>query len=370
MGTRLPTLATRGRRAMRGLTLIEFMIAIVLGMILVAAIATLIANQSANRAELDRAGKMLENGRYAVQTMAEDLMMAGYWGELSAAPGTATAMPDPCSTTIAGAGNLQEGTALHVQGYNAPVTLPTNLAVCVKNHKPGTDILVVRHVDPDTSAVEKTSGCTAPYSPCVDWSKLKVGQVYLQTGLNSSGTALGWALATADGSTDSTTFAKVRKDKTTGATPRKLVVHIYYIAKCSVEVSNSCTDGDNGNPIPTLKRVDLGVTSNAPAMQSPITIAEGIENMQFDFNRYTDTDKPAAADVDGSALTFANWADVKSMKIYLVARGTEKAPGFTDTKTYVMGTAGAASAPSGDEGYRRHLFIQSIRLINPSGRGT
>lgn len=361
---------TTGRRASAGLTLIEFMVSIVLGMLLVAAVATLIANQSTNRAEIDRAGKMIENGRYAVQAIGQDAELAGYWGDLSTAPSTATALPDPCATAISGAGKLQESTALHVQGYNAPATLPADIAVCVKNHKPGTDVLVVRHVDPDTSGVEKTAGCATGYSPCVDWTKLKAGQVYLQTGLNTNGTALGWVMATADGSTDSATFVKLRKDKTTPSTPRKFVVHIYYIAKCSVEVSGSCTNADNGNPIPTLKRVDLGVTTNAPAMQSAITIAEGIENLQFDFNRYTGSDKPAATDINGSTLDQATWPDVMSLKIYLIGRSTEKTPGFTDSKSYAMGTAGAASAPSGDEGYTRHLFVRTVRLVNPSSRGT
>jgi type IV pilus assembly protein PilW len=60
------------------------------------------------------------------------------------------------------------------------------------------------------------------------------------------------------------------------------------------------------------------------------------------------------------------------VKIYLVARATEKTPGFTDGKDYVLGSSYPASAPfhaaSGSESYRRHTFVQSVRLVNPSGR--
>ena len=66
---------TCGRRLQRGLTLIEFMVSIVLGMIIVAALATLVADQSVNRAEIDRSGRLIENGRYAIRALAEDLQM-------------------------------------------------------------------------------------------------------------------------------------------------------------------------------------------------------------------------------------------------------------------------------------------------------
>lgn len=68
------------RSGQRGLTLIEFMVSVVIGMLMVAVLAILIADQSGNRAEVDRSGRMIENGRYAVRTIAEDLQMAGYWG--------------------------------------------------------------------------------------------------------------------------------------------------------------------------------------------------------------------------------------------------------------------------------------------------
>src|SRR5689334_19098534 len=94
-------LLSRAAMRQRGLTLIEFMVSIVLGMLLIAAIATLIANQSSTRAEIDRAGKTIENGRYAVQAITEDLLLAGYWGQLGTAPTPPAAFPDPCVNTAA-----------------------------------------------------------------------------------------------------------------------------------------------------------------------------------------------------------------------------------------------------------------------------
>src|SRR5437660_1640875 len=167
------------RRAQAGLTLIEFMISITLGMIIVAGIAVLIGSQSSARSDVDRAGRLIENGRYAIQNMVDDLQMVGYWGEISSAPAVPGALPDPCSVTVS---DLQTAMGLHVQGYDDTTFTSTTLS-CVSNWKSGTDVLVVRHADPDISGVVNGSNVT-------DLTKLTNGQVYLQTGLTSAtGTA-------------------------------------------------------------------------------------------------------------------------------------------------------------------------------------
>lgn len=345
---------TTPRKSQAGLTLIEFMVSIAIGMLLIAAIAMLIANQSGTRRDLDQSGRMIENGRYAVRVIAEDAQLAGYWGELSTVtvPG---ALPDPCSVTAA---DLDAAMGIHVQGYDASATaFPT----CISSRLAGTDVLVVRHADPDHS--DLMTGAA------VDFAKVKVGQAYLQTGLDATGLQFASVLAVASGvpGTDSTTFNLKKKDKTTIAPPRKVHVHIYYISSCSVEVSGSCASGDAGNPIPTLKRVDLAVTGGAVAMSSPVTIAEGIENLQVDYGVDSDATPdgaPNGADLNGTTLTTpADWANVMTLKIHLLARTSEPAVGYVDNKTYAMGTAG--SVGPFNNSYKRHAFVQSVRLVNP-----
>ena len=356
-GRSIRTSLFRSRRRQAGLTLIEFMVSIVIGMLMIAALATLIANQSSTRGEIDKSGRMIENGRYSVQTLASDIQMAGYWGELTNQPAAPAALPDPCSVTLA---DLESSIGLHVQGYDAPATLPISLQACVTNHKPGTDVLVVRRVDPDASSTE-TAGDT-------DLTKVVAGQVYFQTGMDSAtGTLLSavMAVGSADAALNAATFVLRKKDKVKLASLRKLVVDIYYVSKCSVEAAGSCTGADGGAPIPTLKRVELGV---GPAF-SKVTIAEGIENLQVDYGVDTDNDGSAnGTDVNGSALAVADWPNVVTLKVNLLARSTESTAGFVDSKTYALGTAGAASAAVGERGYKRHAFVQSVRLVNPSSR--
>jgi type IV pilus assembly protein PilW len=317
---------------------------------------------------------MIENGRYALQTMAADVQMAGYWGELSKIPAAPTALPDPCSLTITGAQNIQEGMTLHLQGYNDPSTLATPIALptCLANHKAGTDVLVVRHADP--TEVPKASAIA--------------GQLYLQTGLTSSGQTFEYRLATGNDAA----FTLLKKDGS-AASLRPVLIHIYYISECSEPVSGSCTGADGGNPIPTLKRVELTVAASssggtcvpptgvagAPCMAT-VSIAEGIENMQIDYGSDTDNDGNPDGDygngdyVNAVALVtspsnvmgVADWGNVMSVKINLVARSPERTPGYSDAKTYNLGTFGNTTA-TGD-GYLRHTFVQAVRAVNPSGR--
>ena len=223
-----------------GLTLIEFMVSIAIGMLMIAALAILIANQSSTRAEIDKSGRMIENGRYAIQTVAADAQMAGYWGELSTMAAAPGALPNPCSVVIA---DLEAAMPLHIQGYNDQASLAAPLSDCVKNHKAGTDVLVVRRVDPITSDLE-TAGV-------IDPAKAKPGQIYLQTGLNGLTFDKVFNAANGDDTADAATF-NLKKRNGSPANMRKVLVNIYYVSTCSV-----CTTGAE-DAIPTLKRVELG----------------------------------------------------------------------------------------------------------------
>jgi type IV pilus assembly protein PilW len=351
-------IAVRSHRHQAGLTLIEFMVSIAIGMLMIAALATLIASQSSTRAEIDKSGKMIENGRYAAQTLTNDVQMAGYWGELPTQPAAPASLSDPCSLVTT---DLDAAMGLAVQGYDAPATLPTNLAVCVQNQMPGTDLLVVRRADPDMSAVQ-TAGA-------IDLAKVVPGQVYLQTGMDSTGTTLTDVVAVGSSSaaTNATTFVLKKKDNVSVANLRKMVVHIYYISQCSVlNSSGTCTNADGGTPIPTLKRVELGVAGGVPTLTTA-TVAEGIENLQIDYGIDSDGDgAPDGSDI--AAPTFAQWPDVVTLKVYLLARSADLTAGFSDSKTYGMGVAGSVSPASTALAYKRHLFVQSVRLVNPSSR--
>lgn len=365
-------------RGQRGLTLIEFMISIVLGMIIVAALATLVADQSVNRSEVDRSGRLIENGRYAIRALAEDLQLAGYWGELSTAPTAPTAWSDPCGANPAAptTAEITGSMGWHVTGfevpgatarpgYNSTAPLPTTLN-CLSNVKPGTDVLVIRRADPDSSPYE-TGGAVDLTKLASTTNPVNSTRLFIQTGIDPASGLFSYKVDV--GGNGATSFVLKKKDGTTLATVRRMVVRIYYISVCSV-----CT----GTPdsIPTLKMKEL---MEGPGWSDAITIAEGVENMQLEFGV---DNGPVDGAPDGSDQTASSippptgapvgapgdWAAVVTAKVYLLARSLDSSPGFIDGKTYPMGLAGTVAPAGAELTFRRHVFVQSARLVNPSAR--
>lgn len=378
MGKLHPTYRpTRAARALqRGLTLIEFMVSIVLGMIIVAALATLVADQSVNRAEVDRAGRLIENGRYSVRALVEDLQMAGYWGEMSSSPTAPGALADPCGASPAAPtkAEIQASLGWHVTGFEVPGTatrpgfngtapMPTTLA-CLSDVKPGTDVLVIRRADADSSAYE-TAGVPDPAKLTSASNPANSTRVFIQTGLDA---ATGFFTHKVDLGGNAAALTLKRKDKTTMATVRKVVVRIYYVSTCSV-----C--GGTPDGLPSLKMREL---VEGPAWSDPVTVAEGVENMQVEFGLDTATvdGSPDGADVVASAIAVANWPAVVTAKVYLVSRSLEVSPSFDDCpdpalatcKKYALGAAGTMVPEGGERSFKRHAFVQSVRIVNPSSR--
>lgn len=348
-------------RSQRGLSLIELMISLTIGLILLLGITTLIVQQSQTRDELEKSSRQIENGRYAMQILHDDIEHAGFYGKyfnLTPPQGT---LSDPCSmnTNI-----LDQSMPLHIQGYNN--ALPTASFTCALdgvssasnslNYLAGTDLLVIRRVD------------TASFNnPAI----AAAGVIYLQA------TPASHVLATGP-DTSVFTLNNSTATNTAPADLRAFITRIYFISPCSIPAGGgtSCTgvNDDNGHPTPTLKRLDLTATGGATSF-TVTPLVEGIENMQLDYGIDTNSDgypENYSTCSTSTPCTTTDWSNVMTIRVNLLARNTECTTGYTDSKSYDLG-GGAASAPTpavpctnGD--YKRHVFTELIRAINPSGR--
>ncbi|CAD5371842.1 Type IV fimbrial biogenesis protein PilW [Rubrivivax sp. A210] len=132
------------RPRQRGLTLVEMMIGLGLGLFVAAALLTLYANASNAGQNLQRASTQIENGRYATELLTEDLQMAGYYGEMPAP--AAYTLPDPCATDPSDAfAAAPLAVPAPVRGYGAAEALDCLQA---RSRRAGTDALAVRRLDP------------------------------------------------------------------------------------------------------------------------------------------------------------------------------------------------------------------------------
>ncbi len=337
----------RPARALRhaGFTLIELMVTLTLGLLIALGLVHVFASSNEAYDALSQSAQQIENGRYALQTLENDLRHAGYYGEYGFASAPGSALPDPCETASLAA--LRDGLAFYVQGYDAPGTSPLS---CIDDADlvPGTDILVVRRA----STIAAAPGA------------LVANEIYLQAtaDLTDAGNPV------LEFGQHASAFALLRKDGTTPAEIRKFRVRIYYVSPCSVPASGThcAADADGGRPIPTLKRLELSVDAASGALEMVTqSIAEGIENLQVDYGLDTDGDGvPDGAPATAPAAV-ADWGNVTAAQVHLLARNSRATPGHVDGKTYDMGAAGTVS-PGGN--FRRHAFTAQVRLVNPAGR--
>lgn len=333
-------------RHQSGLSLIEIMVSMTIAMFLMIGLAAVFGNSARTSSDLNRSLQQIENGRFSVQTLTDQIALAGFYGRLPTMLTAPTALPDPCE--ISDMAVLRTSTAFPVQGYNAPSASPI-ACIPAANHVANTDILVVRRADTSVT----------------DIGSLVATEVYIQANAdvgNSANPIV--ALGTA------ANFTLRNKDGTTPAPIRKYHVHIYFLSPCSIPAGGGavCTGSadDNGNPIPTLKRLELRVDpADSTRKMTLVSLVEGIENLQFDYG--IDTDNNGVP--DGNYLTtpalIADWANVASLNINVLSRNLESSPGFTDIKTYAMGVGGAFT-PGG--AFKRHVYNTAVRLVNPSAR--
>lgn len=407
------------RSRQSGFTLIELMVSMAIGLLILAALIALMLNVSRNNTEMTKTNRVIENGRFALQLLQTDLSHAGYWGghvpefdDLSrtAAPtDIPTAVPDPClayaAWTPAHVSNLL---GMAVQSYEIPGVVPSpTLSVCadrVANPKANTDVLIVRNVERSANcnpAIAATA--TVPACPLPTENRLYFQAARCGTTAPSPAYALG-AYSAANFATN---FPGKNRGPDCAATPaaelRKFDSSLFYIRNYSV------TAGDG---IPTLMRLQFDLSGG---VLEPLI--DGIEGFRVEFG--IDNISDAGIDTSTSSLISPtdpsktkhhdpiSWAvttpantsptnrgdgipdgpyvrcttlvpctheqlrNAVAVKLYVLVRSETPTPGYFDVKSYCLASSCAAASdrmgPFND-GFKRHLFTQTIRLVNVSTR--
>jgi type IV pilus assembly protein PilW len=375
-------------RGQAGFTLLELMISLTIGLFIVLALITLLINVNRNNSELSKTNRVIENGRFALQLLEADVAHAGFWaGHVpkfddltnTAVPNDVpTVLPDPCLALSSwDATHKNNLIGIPLQAYEIPAVVPSpTLSVCataptniVTNPQPSTDVLVVRHAE--TCAAGVDAGCAAAVS----------GSVYFQEGRCTTTSSVNYTTTVSVLGTD--TFTLRKRDCTTLADTYKFQSDLYYVRNYAVTV---------GDGIPTLMRSQFDGTTHGAAE----ALIEGIEGFRVEFGLDTLSDSGAAVNF-GQAIVWANTSNLTSptnrgdglpdgafvhcttavpctasqlmnavaVRIYVLVRSEKTTPGYTDDKTY---TLGSTTLGPFNNGYKRHLFTQTVRVTNVSSR--
>ncbi len=353
----------------RGFSIIEFMIAMTLGLIVMASLSTLLFNTSAANREVERANAQIENGRIAVSILRDEIKLAGFYGDYGDVLGTPAAAPPLCNTVVPA--DLQTAMSMPIQTVSGASS--TALAGCGSGPLvlTGTDIIVVRRTD-----TIPVCGAGSPHpSPTVGafyvQTRPKPSEYEVQTGAGgftfgvtkADGTPTQMCravkpAASADRLCPTATIAKNTAGTCAGFTAgaiNQLHISVFFISPCNV-----CS-GSKADTLPTLKRLSLGVGG---FVLEPLV--EGIENLAIQMG----VDTSPSSDVVGYGspdkfvdipADMGEWANVVAARIFVLSRSVDVSPGQVDAKSYVLGTRNIAAK---NDGYKRHVFNTLIRIEN------
>jgi len=316
----------------RGMTLIELMVGLTLGMLVAVAALRLFADASANGKNIQRASIQIENGRYAAELLREDIQLAGFYGE--AVVGTAAySTPNPCETAPTGFIASPFTLPAPVRGYGSGEAVP-----CLANRQAGTDALVARRLD------------VFPVDP----AGLPAGnaQHYVQYSFCETDPAMTPLVI----DTRASAFTLQNRACTTANRVRPYVSRIYFVASCS-----RC--GTGGDTIPTLKRVDL-----VGGQLVETALVEGVETLRIEYG--LDTDGNGSADVYRTALDAAGpaslWQNVVTLKLHFIVRSSDAVLGKNLAAAQTFELGGAGTVTTANDGFARRAYTSTIQLINPS----
>lgn len=301
------------RRDQAGLTLVELMVALVIGLLVVAAVMAIYLSSSRNFAQDERFARMQENARYALKVLSEDLSLVSFWGGmLSVDTVTTDLAPGACGAPVQ---LFRADTPLYFNN-NHSGTASSTFAPCTAVtdvQRGGTDVLAVKRV-------ATTPGATTGVR------------------LRTNGTQ-----GSIKGSLINSTAALATGEQDWAYLPR-----LYFIG------DGSCA-GAAGPP--GLCRMDLDHTSldfGAPAM-----LAEGIEEFHVQFG--IDSTGDGVADRYTSQPTLAEMPDAVWARVFVLARSSQPDPQYTNTKSFTLGDV---NVPASGDNFYRQVYSTTVILRN------
>jgi type IV pilus assembly protein PilW len=373
----------------RGLSLIELMIAMVIGLVLMLGVTQIfIASRAASRLS-EGAARTQENARFALDFLQRDLRMAGHFGcvndqahvvknigDVGYHLGISSGSGDPQDFSVPVQGYEAAGTAPGARltlgrAWSAAQSVPKSIANLKPAPLPGSDILVLRLMSPEgavVTAISVAAGATTLTISSDGMARLKA---------NAAGTPTVFGVADC-------TRADVFPATISGST-----VKVEKVDLSNYSINNAMTmlyraDGmayyiaSNPNGEPALYRARA---NGAGGYGDGEELVEGIENMQFLYGldattnitlptpptgRIVDQRVASAVSTGTDAAAAGQWRRVGMVQVGLLARSPQRAsaeaPGSAATYPAILGVDFAPAVPYDQR--HRGAYEASVALRN------
>jgi type IV pilus assembly protein PilW len=360
------------KRRQQGLSLVELMVALVIGSILIAGAVYVYSQSRSTQRVSETVARLQENGRYVLSVMEPDIQLAGYYG-FSNSPGdiqyitggtkmttypaaklrpTQTAVPgfvDPCGT------NFAVNVLTTIDGVNDASAFPlacNTRATAAGGIRTTTDTLTIR----------RSSGLPTDGLGTAVNNRLQL----LVNRLNPNSMYMFMDQQPPDTPVLEANLVQIRD----------LVVRSYYISNDSLPDPEGDTTGRAAG-IPSLRVLSL---TDGPSFDDQ-ELMRGVEDLQVQFGYDTgsydgNATIDAGFDEDGNGIPDSpngiatRYVDpgnvpfgfqVVAVRVFLLMRADQAEQGFVDNRQYVLGSK--TIAPPLDR-FRRVLLTRTIQLRN------
>lgn len=329
-----------------GFSIVELLVAMAIGLVLTGGIYQLFLGSTTSYSFNEDLSRLQENGRFAMHVMRNEVRGAGYLGCLQDAEALSNTLTSATSFLYSYK-NAVYGLEAASGGWedNSGTVTPTatgtdNLAIT--SPVVGSDILVIRDVDPDMSSV-----LTADMDTSVDYGLTAETGLDLATGdillvANCQAAAVFQATGYNSGTGKISNTSDLGFEFGSGSQvflPRTV---IYYIRNNS-----------DGEPC-LYRKINQGAVEE---------LVEGVANMQVLYG--LDTNGDYAADIYEPADDVSDWMQVVSVRVGLVMQTVDEVlRGPLDTATYNVDGEGGADFDPTDDRRMRMVVGGTIGLRN------
>lgn len=278
---------------LEGFSLVELMIALGLGLFLIALVINTTTTVFRSGRNIEQAGEVAETSSYLSDLLTTELRLAGYFGQIGSLADNSATMPDICSGPSHA--DMANAMVFPLQGLN---NVSAGQRLCGGDLlMAGSDVLLIRRVD---------SNSQPPGRPLVDT------QHYIQATPSQLVMALG---------ADSASFNLVQADGVSPAPIRAWHQTVYYLSADHTFKRRRFYRGSLGPSEPLAESVDdfqllYGIDRSGDGMANA-------QNQQPAF-----INKPTSAE---------EWRQLVAVRFYLLVSSTESLAGTTEAQHYSYG---------------------------------
>jgi type IV pilus assembly protein PilW len=328
----------------RGISIIEIMISIAISLILLAGIMQIMFTNKQTYRVQEAFARLQENGRFAVNFLAKDIRMAGFFG-CSSAVDAPNNIVDLDQDGVADAISNFNGNGLSGYEYaNLPLALNSTVSLAAADVLSNTDIIQIKRATNTGLNIDEPSyqnDANIKLDPVLAQGMFaqndilfvtdcQASDIFAATGVSVNGNGANSHLDISHGN-NANLDPKLSRIYQNDAEVMKMVSHLYYL-------------GTNSAGEPALFRASLG-NNGAIAKEE---LVEGVEDLQLLYGEDTTGDHVVNVYEDASSVS--DFTKVVSVRITLTVRTIED-------------NIAAQTTAAGDKRLRR-TFTTSVTIRN------